>query len=363
MCEIYDRRAEIWAYDSERGARKLRTFHEVNTTGNYSNNSLDMKPAVRLSYYGGGHYDSITDDNFDSTIIRLYRPGEIEDHSIECSKQRQLLATSMNTTTTPNVSTNTSTIDRNVMTTDEAINHTIELSRRDLGWAEEDLDTCLALSLQDEETRFKNTKLLITDSENSHPTKVQDLIDTQSQLLSQAVESSEREYIEKALISSLEEVEKDDSEQQLLQQILHESVIETNKQNIQVNSNMDPLFTAADKEIDIALKLAQLSEEEALELALKQSLTSLDPIKTTSIPTTTAQTTNNVSTNPISPNDSHKVQNPSIVPQINDFEDDEYLKAALAASMMDASNDFHYQANHYIDEDEEMLRAIAESLK
>ena len=29
LCELYNRPAEIWAYDSTRGARKLRTFHEA----------------------------------------------------------------------------------------------------------------------------------------------------------------------------------------------------------------------------------------------------------------------------------------------------------------------------------------------
>jgi hypothetical protein len=33
LCEIYDRPAEIWAYDAVAGAKKLRTFHDAVITG------------------------------------------------------------------------------------------------------------------------------------------------------------------------------------------------------------------------------------------------------------------------------------------------------------------------------------------
>ena len=45
MCELYDRPAELWGYDTLLGARKLRTFHEAVGSG---------RPQMRLSYYGGG---------------------------------------------------------------------------------------------------------------------------------------------------------------------------------------------------------------------------------------------------------------------------------------------------------------------
>jgi len=54
LCELYDRPAEIWAYDSFLGAKKLRTFHEASGIS-----SRPDRPPMRLSYYGGGHYDSI----------------------------------------------------------------------------------------------------------------------------------------------------------------------------------------------------------------------------------------------------------------------------------------------------------------
>ncbi|CAM9486523.1 unnamed protein product [Pylaiella littoralis] len=55
LCEIYDRPAEIWAYDPQLGAKTLRSFHE--TAGIASSES--PRPPMRLSYYGGGHYDSV----------------------------------------------------------------------------------------------------------------------------------------------------------------------------------------------------------------------------------------------------------------------------------------------------------------
>lgn len=44
LCEVYNRPAEIYAYDAEHGARKLRTFHRAREGG----------APIRLSYYGGG---------------------------------------------------------------------------------------------------------------------------------------------------------------------------------------------------------------------------------------------------------------------------------------------------------------------
>lgn len=55
LCEMYDRPAEIWAYDAQHGAQKLRTFHEASGL----TPSGALRAPMRLSYYGGGHYDSL----------------------------------------------------------------------------------------------------------------------------------------------------------------------------------------------------------------------------------------------------------------------------------------------------------------
>ena len=61
MCELYDRPAEIYGYAPNSGARLLRTFHEART---------GSRAPLRLSYYGGGHYDSIVPLDPSTTIPR-----------------------------------------------------------------------------------------------------------------------------------------------------------------------------------------------------------------------------------------------------------------------------------------------------
>jgi len=58
ICELYSAPCEIWAFDNNSGARKLRTFHE--NVGAVSSSHGQQERAIRLSYYGGGHYDSVT---------------------------------------------------------------------------------------------------------------------------------------------------------------------------------------------------------------------------------------------------------------------------------------------------------------
>ncbi|RLN97730.1 hypothetical protein BBJ28_00019557 [Nothophytophthora sp. Chile5] len=79
MCELYDRPAEVFAYDSVHGFRKLRSFHE---NGALSRN----RPPIRLSYYGGGHYDSLVGSDFDANVIRE-TPGEWEQRHIGYSRR------------------------------------------------------------------------------------------------------------------------------------------------------------------------------------------------------------------------------------------------------------------------------------
>eukprot|EP00500_Bicosoecida_sp_ms1_P001120 CAMPEP_0203812372 /NCGR_PEP_ID=MMETSP0115-20131106/4112_1 /ASSEMBLY_ACC=CAM_ASM_000227 /TAXON_ID=33651 /ORGANISM="Bicosoecid sp, Strain ms1" /LENGTH=459 /DNA_ID=CAMNT_0050721217 /DNA_START=154 /DNA_END=1529 /DNA_ORIENTATION=- len=70
MCEIYNRPAAIFAYDAAVGARCLRTFHEAGVAG--------ARAPMRLSYYGGGHYDAIVSDA-DAAAYLTTRPGEHEE--------------------------------------------------------------------------------------------------------------------------------------------------------------------------------------------------------------------------------------------------------------------------------------------
>jgi len=78
MCELYDRPAEIWGFDPSVGARKLRTFHE---------SSQAARPPMRLSYYGGGHYDSVVGPDHAIHLLRS-APGTAEDLRICTTAQR-----------------------------------------------------------------------------------------------------------------------------------------------------------------------------------------------------------------------------------------------------------------------------------
>ncbi|OQR91922.1 hypothetical protein ACHHYP_04203 [Achlya hypogyna] len=50
LSELYDRPLQVFVSDASTGAACLRTFHEA---------SAGRGPPLRLSFYGGGHYDSI----------------------------------------------------------------------------------------------------------------------------------------------------------------------------------------------------------------------------------------------------------------------------------------------------------------
>lgn len=65
ICELYDRPAVIWVYDAVLGAKKLRTFHEA---GGFT--SREDRHPMMLSYYGGGHYDSIVSHEAPAPVRR-----------------------------------------------------------------------------------------------------------------------------------------------------------------------------------------------------------------------------------------------------------------------------------------------------
>ncbi|KAH8090063.1 thiol-dependent ubiquitin-specific protease [Aureococcus anophagefferens] len=86
LCELYDRPAEIWSYDAAAnakagGAKVLRTFHggeQASAGGAMAVGDVRRAP-MRLSYYGGGHYDSATDAARVAAALELSR-GEFEAH-------------------------------------------------------------------------------------------------------------------------------------------------------------------------------------------------------------------------------------------------------------------------------------------
>ena len=93
-CEIYDRPAEIFAYDEALGARKLRTFHGdsagVSAAGVGAGSAAAARPSrqpLRLSYFGGGHYDSIEGPGWRARLLPA-PPGAVERVALESARAR-----------------------------------------------------------------------------------------------------------------------------------------------------------------------------------------------------------------------------------------------------------------------------------
>lgn len=77
ICELYNLPAQIWAFDRHSGARKLRTFHENSQVEGHTTSF------IRLSYYGGGHYDSVVvGDVTTHRKLLVEPPGEVEDRAV-----------------------------------------------------------------------------------------------------------------------------------------------------------------------------------------------------------------------------------------------------------------------------------------
>ncbi len=254
MSELYDRPAEIWAYDPQIGARKLRTFHEATS-------ATAPLPPMRLSYYGGGHYDSVCGRDHRQAILRLH-PGAQEDNKIRSVRANPLA-----------VNTNS---EREAIN-NAALNAALKISREEkfMSWADQDLETILLLSLNllddasDKKPSSgrrgddKKQEQLHEDAliDRSSVEKISDIVATQSELLRNVRDESERSHLEDDLLqqacdASLHDVGVHDED---LERALNESLL--NKIEI-----------AEAKQFDM-----YQDEEEMLRVALEESLKSAVP--------------------------------------------------------------------------------------
>lgn len=143
ICEIYGRPAEIWSFDLHQGARRLRTYHEAGTGGE----AATISAALRLSFYGGGHYDSIVGPAFNGFLLTT-RPGLVEDTSI--ARARCLIDSGDRPRhSIARFSDTDSLAASDVEATDNAaLEMALSTSRKEMeAFGEEDIETCLALSL------------------------------------------------------------------------------------------------------------------------------------------------------------------------------------------------------------------------
>lgn len=351
MCELYNRPAEIWAYDPTQGARKLRTFHERTPSvicGRYQSN-LDREIQVessasgaghevspmRLSYYGGGHYDSIIDAQHSTRLLRL-KPGEIEDMRISSSRNRWALANREHSEeqVLQAVHQLSDLEATEAMTIDAALQESRALYR-DL--EKVDLETCLLLSLDGMDGSTANS---IKTHGGSCDEKEND------DVLKLVEKESEQEFIDQAILSSLQQ------ESQLQDHVLVEDTMRRSEVEA-VKAQHEAAFSEQ-SDVELAIKLSTLSEEEALELALQQSLQS-NLSKAAAPATTTRSTTTQLTT----------TSNRTMAQFNTDEDEDEQLRRAIQASLETplVNPDFIYGGVMEEDMDEELMLAIQESLR
>ncbi len=193
MSELYDRPVEIWAYDQQIGARKLRTFHEATS-------ATAPQPPIRLSYYGGSHYDSVCDIDHQQAILQL-NPGAQEDNKTRSFRANPLA-----------VNTNS---EREALDT-AVLNAALKMSREEclISWTDKDLQTLLLISLNllDDASDKKPSSPMREDDkkyeqlhedamiDESSVEIISDIVATQSELLRNLRDESERSHLEDDLL-------------------------------------------------------------------------------------------------------------------------------------------------------------------
>ena len=85
LCEIYNRPAEIWAFDPVEGARTIRVFHSGSAGPDLV---APTRPPIRLSYFGGGHYDSLRWPSWEGSFLRD-PPGRREEQMLLAAELRR----------------------------------------------------------------------------------------------------------------------------------------------------------------------------------------------------------------------------------------------------------------------------------
>ena len=173
LCELYDRPAEIWAYDAATGAKKLRTFHEASGFTARS----ELCAPMMLSYYGGGHYDSLVWQDPSKRHVAPTLPGVLEDRAIEMARQRHAALSSAGSHGGGVGIEETKRRSDEEATEQAAVEAALKASREDFD-SFTDLETALEMSA---EALF------------------------QAQLLKSAAEQSEEELVKKVLEDSLKE--------------------------------------------------------------------------------------------------------------------------------------------------------------
>lgn len=187
ICELYDRPAEVFAYDPIQGVRKLRTFHE--------NSALARnRPPICLSYYGGGHYDSLVSPTHNQHLLTEV-PGEWEKRYIASSRRmntREGGSTAQRVETSNTSSASTETVE---------LEHILMVSRQEFDAMRSNLEDSLQRTLAESET----TALHSEQRQLVAATQESELAAIQAELIEKARETSEQELLQQAINASLQE--------------------------------------------------------------------------------------------------------------------------------------------------------------
>lgn len=257
ICELYDRPAEIWAYDSTIGARKLRTFHEAAGSSRL--------PPMRLSYYGGGHFDSILPISDRITT----EPGVVENRSIQSLRHRLLLHSGE---ARFNIASSTSAIESE----EAAVELAVQRSRQDLAdWGDQDLQQTLALSVL--EAGEQEAYLQMVGDEGGvlvpDTSATGELLAVQGELLRTVAEQSEREFIEKAIQDSIIASELGGSveDEELLLQARLASMAEREQREVSEREELARALELSAFQTDDGLS----AEDSMIQAALQESLSAI----------------------------------------------------------------------------------------
>ncbi|CCI44709.1 unnamed protein product [Albugo candida] len=189
LCELYDRPAEVYTYDAIDGFCKLRTFHEHSTLSR-------NRPAIRLSYYGGGHYDSIIGPDHRENLIRE-EPGHWEQIHLNYS-QHLVRSRQFGASLEGNLAHHLEESDRE-STEVAQLQQILQLSRSNFDAMNSSLEETLMCSLRNNADEFAE------DDEMEKARKASEIIAVQADLIASVKALSEEEELKRAIEYSLQD--------------------------------------------------------------------------------------------------------------------------------------------------------------
>lgn len=192
LCELYDRPAEVFAYDPQQGFSKLRCFHE-------NSGLARSRPPIRLSYYGGGHYDSLVGSDHQENLIQE-APGHWEQRHIGYSHR---INSRESSTDSAGVGHEMQTHSDHERTEVEQLEQILVQSRNEFDAMDRSLEETLKLSLAEHGGEILPIQANQERKEVEEATRESEMVAVQAELLAKAKAESEEEQMKSAIQASL----------------------------------------------------------------------------------------------------------------------------------------------------------------